>query len=1401
MRKRAQRKGKQSFEVSSRITYPTKPIEEKKRFTLNKKWWIAVSLISIFLMVLFLNTYFNLTSGIAINPNAEGFDKFYLSGPDPYYNLRLVKGTYETGVYPYYHTPDPILNYPIGSKGARAPLFNMMALGFSKLLTPFMNEIDAIGYSMQFIPALFGALIIFVVYFIGKELFSKKAGIIAALFIAIIPAHLGSGHGSAFGLFDHDSFNLLLFFLTFFFLIKSIKEKNSTKSSLYAILGGISLAGLSLVWVEAHYLYVVIAIYAGVQMLIDIYTSKIELKTFRTIALIIWTGYIVSLPVVAITPDGFVTNVTLFICILITLFGILYILFGRLKIPWTLSLPAIFSIGAIGLIVIYFAKNLASQFSFFTPLITISNKIFGIGIYGDKVSMTIAEANTSDISNTIMSFGPAIYWIGWAGLLFLCYKYYKNIQRRDYLLIIVIFLVDVWLAGVAGRFINDMVPIIAILAGWIIITLVEWIDYKKMVRDIKGAGGGLHGIRKGVKFLHIFGIIFIAFIVILPNAFVAFDAAVPNTTYAYKTDKNESISLKGLMFGSDYQGAYGMGIIKEKYWGNALNWLKNQDTSINNSIDKPAFISWWDYGFYEAALGEHPTVADNFQDGIDVAANFHTATSEKEAVSVWIIRLLNANSIFNNGLTNNIIELLTNYLGNENATKIAEWMKNPTSSPSYGSPIGAEYDKKTSKKYTVGQQYQFNAVYHDVTNLLDNLLDDEEITLLYHDLQKATGWSIRYYGVEGYDKQIFNIFAFLSDKSLLLVNGIADDFVRLTYSGYEVDPKTGEKVGGDKTWDATDVMNWSRVERATKAVTGTNQVYKDPYFETMFYRTYIGPSQGTSGSKTEYDYQLPCQNMKHFYAEYISDLSHYPYYDTGKSAVVISKYYEGALINGTVTFKGRPVNVNVVAVKNVTYTKGFTIPIEHDSFLINTTINKNGNFNVILGANASLQIRKPLGTGMFNMKNVTFEGPIGSNISPITDDDAMRKNGSYYERLVNITINPSSVEGYVFNDTNYDGVFNSSIDEPLSGLDLVLYEVLEISQNQLKLDTNNGTYLVTDENGYYNASGLLPGVYRVLVVRNNFIIYLSDIALYEGNNSYNLNGTRAAALKGIVYYDSNSDKNYNSGEELSNATVDLIFNQKKIRSFTAGPDGMFLFESLESGTVGDQDINPYTIKVIQKDGYEAQYDNIYPTENETTWYNVSMDLTPVKVTGKVTFDNNPIEGVSVTCGKNESIKIEDNTAVTNTSITDSNGVFTILLKPGYYNISGKKLQNQTIVYEVLGDTLKLDRGQGLVTKVLTLEKISSTVSGYTMFEGENIKNISILFKPINNTGTEASALSDEKGFYLVELATGNYTVNVIKEMNVSGELFNYTFTDKLNIPSNNSIIPEYNIIMAKEKRN
>jgi dolichyl-diphosphooligosaccharide--protein glycosyltransferase len=1409
MRKRAQRRVKPEAFGQKIDTQRTQIRDNKKLIKFNKNWWIALSLVSIFLLVLFFNSYFNVTSEVAINPEGEGFDKFLLSGPDPYYNMRLVEVTYETGTYPFYSEPDPLLNYPLGRSGGRPPLFNMMALGFSRLLTPFMSEIDAIGYSMQFIPALFGALLIFPVYLIGKEVFNKKAGLIAALFVPIIAIHVSSGHGSAYSLFDHDSFNLLLFFITFLFLIKSIKSKDSMKSFLYALLAGVPLAALNMTWVQARYLYVVIAVYAIVQMIIDIYTNKINKNIPLSTSVTLLSGYLISIPVIS-SWKGFQFDVNLFLCLGVLLFGVIYYVLDKKKIPWTLSLPAFFSIGALVLVLLYFIDSASKVIKFISPLRKISEVIFGSGIYGDKVDMTIAEANTYTISQSVIPFGPAFYWLGWTGLIFLFYLYYKNNNRRDYLFMIVLFIITVWLTGVAGRFTNDMVPLVAILGGWVVWVTVDKIDYKQMIRNVRSAGGGIHGIRRGVNLLHVFGILFIAFLVVLPNAYIAFDAAIP----AVRTE--EGSTLKEDMFGEDHTGLYGLGIGKELYWGDAFSWLNEQDQDIADPADRPGFISWWDYGFYAVAIGGHPTVADNFQDGIPPASNFHTSTNEKEAVAVWIARLIEGNEKQNRGkVSQEVKDVLERYIGVNDTNNLVRWVEDPFSSPSYNSPIASQYDKALSKDYRVGEQWPVNAFYHDIVRFLttDELVDstenmtgialtDEEITWLYHDIQDATGYSIRYYGVEGYDRQIFNIFAFLSDKSLLLLSQGGQYNPEDDFSWVEFVSESGRSYTFDE------LKNLTNDQLRQDPIVDTKTNYKDAYYNTMFFKTYFGFNEpGDSLFKI----QVPCVDMKHFYGEYLSDLSEYQYY-SGIGAVVIAKYYEGAYINGSVNFMGEPLDAQVAITKDLTYYENVSFPIDHDK--VDTS---NGNFSLIAGAgNITLQVRRypelhssiPWASGDFILKNVVFNSTTNPDLYPISDDDAMRKSDSY-ERYLNISVDPANLSGCIYIDKDDDGSYNSSVDNIIPGSTVTLREVykLQISATgSIQTDTSvpygSPVTSMSDESGYYNFSNLIPGYYVIEVTIDDIPTERSLIPLVSGNTSINLSKPELSAIEGTVYYDENNNTEYDSGDKIiGDADVEIYHDGKLINKTTSDSDtGVYSFTSLIPGQRLLQDgsyypISEYTIKASKSDSYVYE-STVSPEENKTMSFNISMELASINLTGYAEYDAEPVESVEIDFMVDKSE--ENNTAKSLSVESNDDGFYEVSLSPGSYNITLRKYEGDTVVYELTGEKLVLGIGQEPVARDFNLNKISSSVSGFTKYNGNNIENISIDFEPLNQSGTPASALSDETGEYSVELATGNYNVIVNQEMNVSGELFNYTFSGELEIPADNSAMPKYNIVIAKE---
>ena len=1282
MRKRAQRKSIPVESVEKQVDKKIgKKFTKNNKFRINKKWWVAGSLIAIFLMVLMLNTYFNVAGGAPFNEDGTGFDKYYLSGPDPYYNMRHVEETMygeNAGNYPFYGENDPLLNYPLGRSGGRGPFMNILAIGFGQLMTPVMDEVDAVGLAMQFLPALFGALLVFPIYFIGKTLFSRKVGLLAALFLALIPVHLGSGHGSAYALFDHDSINMFLIITSYFFLLKGVTTIDWKKSSMYALLAGLPLAALTMLWVEAEYLFTIIALYAIVQIIIDIFLGKKDFSVPRTASITLLTGYLVSLPVIA-SRGGFSPDLNLYLALGVTVFGALYYLFNTKKIPWTLSLPSIFGLGAAGIGFLYFLPIIRQYIPFVGGLNKIRAILFGSGIYGNKVSMTIAEAGTYDISRTVMSFGPTLFWIAWIGFFMVGYHYVTKNHRRDHLFLLLIFIIQIWFVGVAGRFINDLIPPIILLSSFFIWLVIDKIDYTAMIKGIKRVGG-LQGIRKGVSFLHVFGILFIAFLLILPNAYLALDAAVP------ATEKDD-------VFGDLPSGAFGSSFGKEQYWVDAYQWFATQDAEISDPKERPAFISWWDYGFYGVAVGGHPVVADNFQDGIPPASNFHTSTSEKQAVSVWIIRLLEGEAR-NGPISNTIENTLKEYLDETDANNFVSWIEEPTSSPSYGDPIAPEYGREFSKDYIVGQQWPENAVYHDGMDLLTNELTDEELTMLYRNIQDLTGNSIRYYGVEGYDRQIFNIFGFLADRSLLLVAGQGDyspedDFTEVKYI-----TQNGQEIAFE------DVMNRSDLQNQQDPIVNTKTIYKDPYFETMFYKTYVGVVQtDESGQKSMPQYQIPCQDMKHFYAQYISPYPEYAY-NQGQSAVVIAKYYEGAVINGTISFLDEPKDFDLVVQQNITH-YGTEIPVAHDT---NTSVN--GSYEVIVPAGeVTLQLRRypELGQNAFVMINVTF-GEDG--MYPVITEEEATRSGTEWHRQVDIEIPTASLEGYVYkNMDDSEGVYNASSDDPLEGATVQLYGIDALDPNQgtpTAYDWNNINELTTDENGRFNISSLLPGYYQIIVLdKDGFQLENTIIPVKVDENWHNVSRPQEGKSEGTVYFDDNGNEAYDTGEEISDASIEVIYastgTNKVVETITTDVNGNYETSSFLPGA--------YELNVTKLPDYET-VTSVTIEEDKTVTKNISIQYAKIEVTGETIREDTSqtVSNINITFAVDTAV--ENNTANESETVSDADGAYSVELMPGTYTVDVAERVNEsgTMVQYTFSGTLMISVGQDPISYDIALAR-------------------------------------------------------------------------------------------------
>ena len=105
---------------------------------------------------------------------------------DAYFYVRLLDNLSQH--FPTLGSYDPYSIYPGGKNLSGYPLFFVYLMGFVAWLlgggAPSQHLVDMVGV---YFPAVAGALLVFPIFFIGRALFNKWAGLVAAGFITLMP--------------------------------------------------------------------------------------------------------------------------------------------------------------------------------------------------------------------------------------------------------------------------------------------------------------------------------------------------------------------------------------------------------------------------------------------------------------------------------------------------------------------------------------------------------------------------------------------------------------------------------------------------------------------------------------------------------------------------------------------------------------------------------------------------------------------------------------------------------------------------------------------------------------------------------------------------------------------------------------------------------------------------------------------------------------------------------------------------------------------------------------------------------------------------------------------------------------------------------------------------------------
>ena len=251
---------------------------------------------------------------------------------DAYYQMRLVDNLAHN--FPWLTNFDPYLLYPFGIAIDNIHFFNWLLAGISWVIglgSPSQHTIDVVAV---YFPAILGALTVIPVYFIGKELFGRWAGVLSAGIIAILPGEfLGR---SILGFTDHHIAEILFTATAMMFLILAIKASRdrgltlghiwhrdwamSRRPIIFSLLSGLFLGIYLITWIGGLLFVFIIVSYFFIQFIIDHlrhqstdYLVPVGVITFFT-ALIIYVLFsrsalsLVSLGIALLIP--IVLNVT-----------------------------------------------------------------------------------------------------------------------------------------------------------------------------------------------------------------------------------------------------------------------------------------------------------------------------------------------------------------------------------------------------------------------------------------------------------------------------------------------------------------------------------------------------------------------------------------------------------------------------------------------------------------------------------------------------------------------------------------------------------------------------------------------------------------------------------------------------------------------------------------------------------------------------------------------------------------------------------------------------------------------------------------------------------------------------------------------------------------------------------
>ena len=559
---------------------------------------------------------------------------------DAYYYMRNIETLVHN--FPHFNLFDPYQLYPGGGPGLLRPFFAWLCAAIILIVKGGAATLHTMEVVAAYMPAILGTLTLIPVYFIGKQLFNRWVGVIAAALVVIIPSEFL--HRSLLGFTDHHVAEALFSTVCMLFLIMAIKRAREREISfahilsrdwstvrkplVYTLLAGIFLGIYLLTWIGGLVVIFVILAYLVIQFIVDHLRRKSTdyLCIIGTPVFLI--AFLMVLPVLGKESLDTIYRVSMPIAIVapIALSIISRLMAGRAWKPvyYPLTMLGLVGIGlaAFHAINASLLQSVLARFSIFTP---------------SGAALTIMEVSGLSLQMAWANFNTS-FFIAFVAIAMFIYVAIKK-KNDDKILLLVWSIIMLMAVLGQRRFAYYYTVNVALLTGYFSWKMLDIAGLNKLQTKSKEVVEAVKKFKKKQKktrekekprtFMQPRGAWVGVIVVGIILFCVVFLPSIPST--------------KALAGSPNY--------VMEEGWYTSLLWLRDNspdpfgDPNFYYALYPPqdefkypetayGVMSWWDYGHFIMQIAHRIPNANPGQAGAVQAGQFFTALNESSANEV-----------------------------------------------------------------------------------------------------------------------------------------------------------------------------------------------------------------------------------------------------------------------------------------------------------------------------------------------------------------------------------------------------------------------------------------------------------------------------------------------------------------------------------------------------------------------------------------------------------------------------------------------------------------------------------------------------------------------------------------------------------------------------------------------